>query len=499
MSVANAPPHACRPPALVGAAIAALGLAYLAMLVYHAGLTVAFPYDLDYGEGYVLNDAVRLARGEPIYTDIQQFPMVRSPYPPLFPGVWSALVPLAGPVFWPGRLLAALAQLGVIGLAAWHACRVRLGVWPVLSAAAVIAASPFVYQWVAYARVDTLALLWSVAGVLVAQHVAGWRGLVGAALLCLLAVWTKQSAVAAPAAIAIALFARRPWAGAAFSALVGLPSLAAAVWLDATTSGQFARHVIQGNAQNPYYPARLVAMLGTFLALHLPLVGLALAWAWRGLLGRPSPAALYVPLSLLAALSVGNGGSSVNYFLEPVAASALAVPYAWRAWPRLAPLLLALQLALAVHWPNGFGTGYLSFAPHGRTPTAADYAAGAAVDARVRAAPGGVLAEPAGFAVRNSRSVAIQPIDLRAEERLGRWRSEPLVAAMRRGEFGLVVTAYGLLPADADRTLAEAFRLSASAAGENGLTFRLYEYQGQPSVPQGGPTPDQSGAERGAG
>ncbi|HEV7665223.1 MAG TPA: hypothetical protein VGQ62_16950, partial [Chloroflexota bacterium] len=82
-----------------------LAALHMGVLAYHLGVTLAFPYDLNYGEGYVLNDAVRLSRGESLYVDLQQFPMVRSPYPPLFPWLWSALVPLSGPVLWVGRAL----------------------------------------------------------------------------------------------------------------------------------------------------------------------------------------------------------------------------------------------------------------------------------------------------------------------------------------------------------------------------------------------------------
>jgi hypothetical protein len=80
-----------RPSALEGrwlasalyGSLGALIAVHVGVLAYHLALTLAFPYDLNYGEGYVLNDAVRLAHAQPLYVDLQQFPMVRSPYPPL--------------------------------------------------------------------------------------------------------------------------------------------------------------------------------------------------------------------------------------------------------------------------------------------------------------------------------------------------------------------------------------------------------------------------------
>src|ERR1700720_4518014 len=128
-------------------AVGGLVVLHIGVLAYHLARTLAFPYDLNYGEGYVLFDAVRLSRGEPLYVDLQQFPMVRSPYPPLFPWMWVVLAAL-------------------VGLNAWRLSR---GIWPGVIAVGLLVGSPFVYQWAGYARVDLLALLLAVGGVLSAQ------------------------------------------------------------------------------------------------------------------------------------------------------------------------------------------------------------------------------------------------------------------------------------------------------------------------------------------
>jgi hypothetical protein len=190
---------------------------------------------------------------------------------------------------------------------------------------------------------------------------------------------------------------------------------------------------------------------------------------------------VYLPITLFAAMSAGNGGSSVNYLIEPLIALALAVPFAWRALPAqaavLGPMLAATQLVLLVHWPNTFGTAYLGDAALGRTPTSVDAAIGARLDAFVRAESGAIIAEPAGFAVRNGLPVYIQPIDLRAEQLQGRWRSEPLTEALSSGRFSAVLTAYNLFPAEAERAIAEHFALIETLPSPDGLTFQVYRYQ----------------------
>lgn len=474
------PSRATRTASVLQVALVALAVFHVATLMYHAAATVAFPYDLDYGEGYVLNDALRLARGEPIYVDPQQFPMVRSPYPPLFPAVWALWTPWAGPVFWPGRVQSLAALLAIVAVVVWNARSGGAGRWAVLAAGAVVVASPFVYQWAPYARVDLLGLAFGAGGVAVAHRVRDWPGVVGSALLCLAALWTKQSYVAPIAAVGLALMVPSPRRGLAFGFLVAGPSLALGAALDAATGGQFTRHVVLGNAQNPWYGPRLVVYVLTFALLHLPLLLAAVWWSARSWRGVPSPIALYVPLTLMQSLTVGNQGSSVNYFLEPVVAMALALPFAWRAIaPRpngttFALVLAVMQLAMLLRWPNGVGTRYLEVAPHGRTPVAEDYAAAETIDRLVQAEPGDVLVEAAGFSLRNGRPVFVQPIDLRAEEYHGRWSDAPLLDTLREGRFRLVITSYELMPFGAERLVRSTFLLEQEIRGANGLTYRVY-------------------------
>jgi len=463
---------------LVGLAL--LASVHVAVLAYHLAAIVVFPYDLEYGESYVLNDAVRLSRGEPIYVDLSRFPMVRSPYPPLFPMIWSALVPVAGPTFWVGRSLSVLALLGVAALVGWNAWRVCRGAWPVIAALGILAASPFVYQWSGYARIDLMALLFAVSGVLAAQWVCGWRGVFVAALLCGLALWTKQTTVTAALAVAVAM-ALRDWRqGFGFVVLAMAPSGTLIAALNLASGGEFSRHVLLGNTSNPFFAERALYYVGTFVGLHLALVVGVVWWVRRALGGLASPVALYVPISMLGALSAGNAGSSVNYLLEPLIVLCLALPFAWRALPRAAktvgPLLACTQLLVLLHWPNTFGTGWLADFGLGHTPTSADVEVGRRLDSIVRAEPSAVLAEPAGFALRNGRPVYVQPIDLRAEQLRGRWRSDELVAALRDGTFRLVVTSYNFFPLDAERAIESQFALVESLPGPGALTYGVYRF-----------------------
>lgn len=463
------------------AALGGLVALHVSLLAYHLAVELVFPYDLNYGEGYVLFDAVRLAHGQSLYVDLQQFPMVRSPYPPLFPLIWSLFIPLSGPAFLVGRGLEVLSLIGIIGVVGWNARNVRCGAWPVVAAVGLVAGSPFVYQWAGYARVDLLALLLAIGGVVSAQWLRGRRGIVLAALLCGLALWTKQTTVTAAFAVGVA-FALRDWrAGLGFVALIGIPSAVIGAALNTASGGEFVHHVLMGNASNPVLPLRAIVYVGTFLVLDLVAVAAGLWWLRRALHGQPSPIAVYLPVTLLAALSAGNGGSSVNYLIEPVLALALAVPFAWRALPPASamagPLFAVIQLAMVVHWPNSFGTSYLAESAIGRTPTAADFAIGAQLDSVVASSPGEIIAEPAGFAVRNGRDVYVQPIDLRAEQLQGRWQPGLLVDALADGRFARIITAFNLFPVAAERAIEQHYTLTQRLASPDGLIFHVYEFR----------------------
>src|SRR5207249_10650125 len=112
----------------------------------------------------------------------------------------------------------------------------------------------------------------------------------------------------------------------------------------------------------------------------------------------------------------------VNYFLEPTVGLALLAPRAaTRMWRPAFAALLCIQFALLFHVPNGFMSQFPPGPAKGATPLPEDIAVGDHVLATVRDAGPRSLVEPAGFAVLAGIPVWMQPVDLIAEERRGRW------------------------------------------------------------------------------
>ncbi len=515
-----------RPRSVLGFCLAALAVLYLLELLYHGALSVFYPYDLNYGEGYVLNDALRLWRGEQIWTDITQFPMVRSAYPPLYLLV-TGLLSSASPSFLGPRALSLISVLGIGAMIVWQGRRMA-GPIPAFVAGGLWVGSTFVYQWAPLARVDMLGLLLSLAGVLVvarphpdtptalearphpnplpegegtdaspsgrgratALAASPGEGVSGvsnqrlllAAVLCSLALLTKQTFLAAPLAITLYLALNRDsralWFAGAVGAIVGATTLA----LNATTAGQYAQHVIFGNSVNPYRLDRTVEMLGLFLRIN-PIATVAALWAMVLLWSRTRRALLgvYVPLAVGTLLTAGNVSSDVNYFLEPTVALALAVPFAWNAgaaWSllrgALAPSIGLAQLILLVHLPNGFMAQYPPGPAKGSTPAAEDVAIGDHVEELVRSAGPNVLVELAVFAVLAGAPVWIQPIDLQAEQRRGRWSPDLLNSTVADHRWSVVVLSYKFLPAESLAALEREYEQVEGLASPNGFSYFIY-------------------------
>ncbi len=184
-------------------------------------------------------------------------------------------------------------------------------------------------------RVDTLAVALSLAGLaLAAEERRGTN--VAAGLLFVVAVFTKPTAIAAPAAVLLWLLSKRRWRDAGL--LVATCGVAGLVWLallSATSHGGFLQSM-GFNGATPFAPGGFVKAAQIALAAApVPiLAGLALGWLGsREGVGRLL--AGYFLLALFLALAtVGKVGANLNYFIEPGLALAPLAALAWHLWGR---------------------------------------------------------------------------------------------------------------------------------------------------------------------
>jgi hypothetical protein len=422
-----------------------LGIA-LSDYVRLAVSSLAFPFPLDYGEGPILDQTIRLLHFENIYRhEFSGPPYSVSNYPPLFQVIQLPLAGVFGAAFWYGRAISiasAIAAAVMIGLVlhALTADRMASAI-----AGLTLFAFPYIVQWSVLDRVDTLALALSLSGLyVIVRRRDQPLGLLLGALLFAAAIYTRPTyAVAAPLTAFARLWqTRRIRQAFTLLALVASICVTLYVGLNLVTEGGFYLNAIVANL-NPWSVQRFM-QYASELYLHAGyLVFGCIIYMIAATLGEPNHSWLvvtpYVFGALLASLSAGKVGSSANYFYETATALCLATG-ALIAWTRenywlkaLIVLVLAMQIGLLVDWSR------------------ADYASSimnkvnayrevAQLAELVRTAPDPVLAdEYMGLLPLYGRRIYLQPFEFRQLQEAQLWSQAPLLAAIQREEFSLVL------------------------------------------------------------
>jgi hypothetical protein len=305
-----------------------MGVALLVFLI-HAFIDLSFGYPLDYGEGPLLNHALRITQGEPLYpTDLTSSPYLISNYPPVYVLLNALFVAIFGPSLLIGRLIAVLSTLGcavLIGLII-RDCGENQPRLAILSGASIFLIMPYVLQWSTLFRIDMLALFFSLAGLyLVIKKPLKNSSIILAALFFILAAYTRQSfGLAGPLAALIWTWTKDKKQAIRlflFYALGGIAIFGLLYWL---TEGGFFFHIITANV-NPFDWQRVIHFAREILRLMSWLIMIFLAFLTIGWRFFKSYIFLtpYILAAILAALTIGKIGSNVNYLVEVCAGLAI--------------------------------------------------------------------------------------------------------------------------------------------------------------------------------
>jgi len=168
---------------------------------------IGFPLDLDYGEGIVLQQ-VLLILTDRAYGDINSYAFIVFHYPPVYHLVVRGLMVFGCDLVHAGRtvsVVATMANAGIVALLAHEGLSSSVTKSARLFGAAVGGLAVFTFLpiaiWMPFARVDMLAVRFSLAGVVCAAYAPASRiSLHAAVLFFVLALYTKQTELAAPVA-----------------------------------------------------------------------------------------------------------------------------------------------------------------------------------------------------------------------------------------------------------------------------------------------------------
>lgn len=440
----------------------------------YAVRAIGFPFELEYGEGIVWQQAL-LIPGPRMYGSITHFPFIVFQYPPVYYLIVRALVALGVDPLAAGRgvtLTATIAAAILVGSIVSTAMRDTASTSARVAGAAMAGLMMFSYYpvqaWAVTMRVDMLAVAFSIAGVYL-TIVAAQRTIIlcAAIFMFVLAVYTKQTELAAP--IAAILVATVLDVGSALRAVVFglLLGGSALIVLELSTDGGFWHNIVDYNLHNPFSLKNLIDLLlhqkRDDLAVLFGVAAFAFLWwteAAPVLAGdiasriealRQSRklralviVTLWFGLASVQIVSAGKWGSSTNYFIEWVCITTvpvgMVVSLAWhRATTRneatgstgLAGVLLSLALMIQV-LDRPLLESRVVYDPK-------VIALSSQLVNLIRQNPKPTLSEDMVLLLRAGQEVPIEPAGFAALTRTGMWDQRPFLHMINDHAFGLII------------------------------------------------------------
>jgi hypothetical protein len=478
-----------RAAAVVWGLCAGLIGMYLVLFALIGVTRLARPLEeLTYGESWLLDGARQVALDGRLYAPADQVPLMHTAYTPLYYLVVGELQRVVGDHGYAvGRGVSLAAT--VVGAAAFALSlhQVTAGSIPMalLGAGLLLTQNVTMLLWASQERVDALALALTLIGMALVTA----RRTSSAALIFVLALFTKQSYLAAPLATALVLWRCKTELWRFLAVFVAASCVLAGLvqWL---TGGWFLWHAVTANT-NEADLSTFATLAGSFFQFNgLPVLA---ALASLALPAAPAerPWRIYFVVSLLTLPSIAKIGASSNYWLEATAATAAMIAIAAHrlaAWPTahlVAPTIVASSLlvavpayqATAVEVAASLGESlrpavprYLSLVSDSGT---LPYRVDATFIERIAREPGALLTDNSGLAVAAGKPIEFefQIFQLLAVE--GHWSQQPILDAIGAREFALVALMHPLdgptegtrLTPAVRRALLDAYAPAGSEAG----------------------------------
>jgi len=443
------------PDKIVGAVIIPLafgiGIGAVLTLLEHLFTYLWFPYPLDDGEGFCLNQAVRVASGQALYPPVASPPYIVTNYPPVFPWLLSIFTDPNNIRFAPGRLISITSTL-VIALTAGGSVRAVTRNNPAgWITGFLILASPVFYFWGALLRVDILATALGMAAFYIAVSAKGPKTYWAIPFL-LAAFYTRQSSIEVLIAIVVALFlnggngkffsdSRRK--ALLLGSLWVILALAALAALQISSDGEFWNHTVV-YTRTRFFPMRAVGNIIFIVQTHAILVLLAL-FALPGSLRLNARRifGLFFLASVLTSLLSGKVGSDMNYFLNFLVAASMLSGLLFsdisesiaadKSRLALIPFILLIPAAI---YQCGFIEGNRNNSFHPRHD-ARNY--GTKVVETLESARGPILSEDEGFCLLSGHEVVFNPFIMSELAREGIWDQTPFLESIGNKEFDLIM------------------------------------------------------------
>lgn len=390
-----------------------LTAAFLSIVFFlsHSYQIITFPYELTSGEGLLLRDAVNIRNGQPMYTDVNEYPYIVSIYPPVFPLVAALFSHFTGISLLTTRLVSVISTLCIAFLIFSIVYKLTREIFIALFSGVVYISSLFVYQWSVFGRIDTLAILFSIASVAAVVIKPDRASISMAAILCTLSLYTKQTAIAAPIAIFLYLFIQHRHLSYYFVSVLIITGVSIFISLNTLTQGQFYTQIFEYNVQE-YFLRTFLSFTRSFLILHPVLLLVAISYFLVHIKNRKLDiVTIYWLLAGIMTFTAGRAGSTINHFLEFIAVTSILFGLYWTHVKHLFPLAhicISCLFILQLFWPNLFqytplAQYYQSDPAFSYQPTDTELNNCKQLDQYIRQTDGSILAEEVGSVVANGK------------------------------------------------------------------------------------------------
>src|SRR5215831_18407771 len=316
--------------------LAGFAVAAVFLTLWQVVPLILIPYEIDYGEGLMLDGGLRIRRSEPLYPNPYQFPIVLHDWGPVAYVATAAVLPHGAPSFPAGRWL--VLGCGVVLAIVLQGILRKLGTPKIVALAFgfLLLTLPAFRFWLYLLRADVIGVVLVAIGIWI--YISDQTRWYRCVPLFLGAIFCKYTLVAAPAGLFLDLLLnRRTRQALCFAGTLGGATALAFFVAQRMTGGWFAFHMFSTHSDR-YSLAQFLTLAGLVWASAPVVTGLALWYVIRNLQGgSQSFATLYFITSALTSLSAGKLGSATNHFVEWMIASCLCAGLAYAALLQIYP------------------------------------------------------------------------------------------------------------------------------------------------------------------
>lgn len=330
---------------LIIVTICSLSLSIDTYILFNDALSaINYPFELDYGEGAILNQLKNLLSGNGLYVSLDQPPYVITNYPPLYHYTTFLFNLMTDNLLMAGRIVSFSSTCFtavIISYATWllitFNCR-RVICTPFLSSIIIMCsifsaisflAVDYVYMWAALMRVDMLAVALSLTGFTLflkqkKKNHSSWFPLI----FFVLSVFTKQSMLAAPMAVALYLLVNDKKAFKAYLKQAGVISLITLIIGLFYFERSFFDNLVTANKNEFRWNDVLsyFSLMWRYLWLYILCSIFFVLYSFLASKKKEYKYfSIYITFAFLFSLSIGKVGSNFNYFIEYIALCSITV------------------------------------------------------------------------------------------------------------------------------------------------------------------------------